>query len=205
MAIEQLIAHYGLIALFLGAGIEGETVVMLGGMMAHRGLFGFWPAIAVAAAGSFLADQIFFLLGRRFKNLRLVRRVTGGPAYARALAIFQRRPVLFMFAFRFIYGLRTVSPIAIGTTGISPARFALINAVAAIVWALVFVTLGYSFGAGVESLFGRIGAVEHLVIAGIALAAIVAAGGWLIRRRRDPAGAVTPGSTESPISARKDR
>lgn len=38
MTIEALIARYGLAALVLGAGMEGETVVILGGIMVQRGV-----------------------------------------------------------------------------------------------------------------------------------------------------------------------
>ena len=60
MTLEAVLSQYGFAALFLGAGIEGETVVVLGGVMVHRGLIAYPAAIAAAALGSFIADQIFF-------------------------------------------------------------------------------------------------------------------------------------------------
>ena len=48
---------------------------------------------------------------------------------------FDRHPTLFVFAFRFLYGLRTVSPVAIGTTRLPTARFMALNGTAALVWA----------------------------------------------------------------------
>ena len=149
--IESLIARYGLFALFLGAAFEGETVVVIGGIMVHRDLLPFLPAIAVAACGSFIADQIFFWIGRRHRDHRFVVRMKRRPAFARAVAAFERHPVAFTFAFRFLYGLRTVSPIAIGTTRLTTARFVTINAVAALAWAATFILLGYCFGHAFEA------------------------------------------------------
>lgn len=151
MTLEAVLSQYGLAALFLGAGIEGETVVVLGGVMVHRGLIAYPAAIAAAALGSCIADQIFFALGRRFRDHRYVRRVQQKAAFRRAIDVFEQRPVLFVFGFRFLYGLRTVSPIAIGTTALPASRFMAINALAAVVWATVFVTLGYLFGEGIEA------------------------------------------------------
>lgn len=178
MSVEALIARFGLPALFVGAGVEGETVVVLAGVAAHHGLFGLVPAILVAAAGSFLADQIFFYTGRLFRGRPRVRRLMAKPAFERAMATFEKHPTGFVFAFRFLYGLRTISPMAIGTSGIPAARFAILNAMAALVWAAIFVGLGYLFGNAIETVLGRLmhGAEWVALAAGLALAI------WLIAR-----------------------
>lgn len=170
ISLDHIIAQYGLLALFLGAGIEGETVAVIGGLTVHRGLLPFWPAVAAAMAGSFAADQIFFFLGRHFREHAFVRRMQRRPAFARVLGEFEKRPVIFVLAFRFLYGLRTVSPVAIGTTSLPARTFLLANVAAAMVWGLAFVTIGYWFGQGIESGFGRIRSLEHLLLgAGAAL------------------------------------
>lgn len=185
MNLEHLIAGYGLWAVGLGAAIEGETVVILGGIMVHRGVLAFLPAILVASLGSFLADQIFFTLGRRFRDHSYVRRVQARPAFQRALGAFERYPILFVFAFRFLYGLRTISPLAIGTTSLPATRFLLINALAALVWATVFISLGYLFGQAIEAMFGRVRAVEHILLPLVAIALICGLAIHLIRSRRE--------------------
>ncbi|WP_159978926.1 MULTISPECIES: DedA family protein [unclassified Novosphingobium] len=193
MSLEQIITEYGLVGLALGAGLEGETVVVIGGLMTHRGILPFWPSVAAAAAGSFLADQLFFLLGRRFREHRFVRGLQRRPAFARALTAFNRHPVLFVFAFRFLYGLRTVSPLAIGTTLLSARKFLAINAAAAIVWALVFVTVGHWFGQAIEAEFGRIKSLEHLVGGALAIAAIIGIAVLLVRKNRAAGSSKTDG------------
>ena len=149
MSIETLIAQYGIPALFFGAMVEGESVLMLGGLMAHRGLMDLGAAVGAGAAGSFLSDQAFFYIGRHFRDHPRIRRLMARPAFAHAVAVFDRHPLPFAFGFRFLYGMRTVSPLTIGTTGFSPARFLAVNAAAAVVWAACFVLIGYAFGQGV--------------------------------------------------------
>ncbi len=183
MTIEILIARYGLAALFLGAGLEGETMVVLGGIMVQRGTFPFVGAVLAAAAGSFVADQLFFAGGRRFRDHPRVRRVSARPAFARALRAFDRHPTLFVFAFRFLYGLRTVSPVAIGTTRLPTARFMALNGTAALVWATMFVSIGYWFGHGLAAAIGRwLPSWQVLAGGGIAVAAALVVG-WGVRRR----------------------
>lgn len=183
MTIETLVAQYGLPAIFLGAGIEGETVAILAGVVAHAGTLGFWPTVLAVGLGSFAADQIFFLCGRFLRNVRFVRRVSARPLFAKALAAFEKRPLLFTFGFRFVYGFRTVSPIAIGTTRLSTLRFMLINVVAAATWALVFVSAGYWFGHGIEALFGQL-RTHHRLLIGLAGALLLVGALAFVTRRR---------------------
>ena len=193
MSLEALLHHYGLAALFVGAGVEGETVVVGGGLLAHKGYVSLGGAMAAASAGSFVADQLFFLAGRRFRGHRWVRRFTEKPAFARALTALERYPIGFIFAFRFIYGLRTVSPIAIGTSRVEARLFLIVNAVAAIVWGVSFTTIGYLFGRQVEHLLHRftpglplvLGAVG--ILAGLALAVHVGRLAWRRWHGRSPA------------------
>ncbi len=172
MSIEAFIARYGVLAIFVGAGLEGETVVVTGGVLAHHGLFPLGAATAAAIAGSFVADQTFFLLGRRFRDHPWVRRLAGKPAFTKALAAFERHPNGFIFVFRFLYGLRTVSPIAIGTTQLAARKFLLVNAAAAIVWGAVFTGIGYVFGRGLQELFGRL-LTPELALAATAIGALL--------------------------------
>lgn len=182
MSIETIIAKYGLAALFLGAGIEGETVVVAGGLLSHKGLLPLPGAMAAAAAGSFVADQIFFSAGRYFRGKAWVKRQQQRPIFARALGLLERYPIGFIFAFRFIYGFRTISPIAIGTTRVETRLFLLINAIAAVVWGIVFTGIGYLFGHSFEKLIERLLPDKHaiLIVGGavVAVAAIVGAIHW---------------------------
>ena len=63
--LESFVQSYGYGALFLGTLLEGETVLILAGLMAHMGLMKLPLVILVALLGSFLGDQFYFFLGRR--------------------------------------------------------------------------------------------------------------------------------------------
>lgn len=183
MTIEALVARYGLVAIFLGAGIEGETAVVTGGVLAHQGLVSLIGAGVAAMAGSFVADQGFFYLGRHFRDRPFVRRVRDKPAFARALEWMERWPRLFIFGYRFVYGIRTVSPIAIGTSQVPMPLFVLVNLIAAVIWGALFTAIGYVFGQGLEAMVGRIGGHHLLIGAAVAIVAI-GVGGYVWRHRQ---------------------
>src|SRR5690554_6147704 len=131
MAFENLVANYGSFGLFLGAGLEGEGVAMLGGILSHRHLIGFWQAVVALALGSFLVDQAFLWLGRGCRHHARVRSIQQSAAGARVLKTFHARPDVFVLSFRFLCGLRIASAVTIGTADFPWPRFILLNALSA--------------------------------------------------------------------------
>lgn len=165
MPLAEFISHYGPLAVFLGAGAEGETAAFLGGVFAHRHLMPYWQAAMAAALGSFVADQFFFLAGRYARKLRFVRRFAASDVMGRITHLLETYPTGFILSFRFIYGIRIISPVAIGLSSVPPWRFLLLNFVAAAIWGTVITAVGYLFGNVVETLFGRLRLHIHLLIA----------------------------------------
>jgi membrane protein DedA with SNARE-associated domain len=189
VAFSAFLSHYGLLAIFIGAGVEGETVVVTGGLLARQEVFSPIGAVIAAASGSFIADPLFFAAGRRFRHHPRVQKLASRPTFSRAMALLERHPVGFVFAFRFLYGLRTVSPIAIGMSAVRTRTFLMINAAAAAVWGVIFTALGYAFGHGIEQMFGRLRSSEHVVVAAAGIMAImlgVAGCARFVRRFRRP-------------------
>ncbi len=168
----------------VGAGVEGEAVVITGGVLAHRGLLPLVGAMAATAIGSFTADQLLFFIGRRFRDSGWVRKLHARPGFARAVDLIERYPRGFIFAFRFIYGLRTISPIAIGTTRVEIRTYLFVNGLSAIFWGVTFTSIGYLFGHALEALLGKLLTTTHIAIA-IGAIVITALLIWLLRRWRD--------------------
>jgi membrane protein DedA with SNARE-associated domain len=174
VSIETILQHYGLLAILIGSGIEGEAVVVTGGVLAHRGLVPLSPACICAAIGSFVVDQLWFFLGRRFQDHRWVAKMRARPAFSRAIDLLERRPTGFILAFRFIYGMRTISPIAIGTSKVPLRTFVPLNALAAAVWGPAFTLFGFYVGHALDPLIDRImGKVHVVVLVALALAVFV--------------------------------
>ncbi len=182
-SLEHLISQYGVLAVFLGAAFEGETAVFLGGVFAHRHFMSWWEAATAAAIGSFAADQAWFFAGRYANRLALVQRFLKTDAAQKVSQLLEAHPTGFILAFRFIYGMRTVSPIAIGLSSVPALRFVILNFIAAVVWAVMITTIGYLFGNAVEMLFGRLKLHLHMLIAIAAIAVILAALAYVIRRQ----------------------
>lgn len=153
--MEEFLQQYGPIGIFLGAGFEGQTAVIVGGLLARQHILALWLVLGSATAGSWLVDQLLFVAGRRFRTHRWVVRATQQPAFARALRFIERYPISYTLAFRFIYGLRIASPIAIGVSKLPTWRFTLLNILGAVIWGTAFTMAGFVFGEAVHNVFGH--------------------------------------------------
>lgn len=135
-----------------------------------------------AAVGSCLLDQFYFFLGRYLRDSWLVRRVTSRATYGRVLAMIESNPTPFILAFRFMWGLRTVSPITLGTSQVAWTRFATLNAIAAGLWAVLVSAAGYLFASGLTAAGAELHRIEHLALAVVAIAMIGTVVGLALRR-----------------------
>ena len=146
MTLAQFVSDYGYFALALGCLLEGETVVLLAGLAVHRGLLAApWVAL-IATTCSFLGDQFWFQIGRRYGHRLLAR----FPRLARQRPWLEQKvfahPDALVLSLRFLVGLRTIGPILMGADFIEPRRFLWLNLLGAILWVTVFVSAGYFFG-----------------------------------------------------------
>ena len=144
--MEYWINTYGYAAVFVGCFLEGETILVLGAFAAHRGYLSLTGVCLAAFAGTFFGDQLYFFLGRKY-GVRLVeRRRTWQSAADRARRLLDRYGIYFVLSFRFLYGLRTVSPVVIGIAGMPSRLYTPLNFVAAAVWTVALAAIGYIFG-----------------------------------------------------------
>jgi membrane protein DedA with SNARE-associated domain len=172
MHFGQLVADHGYLVTFLGALFEGETVLTLAGLAAHRGYLHMSLLIVLASTGSFMGDQIYFMIGRRYGKRLMARFPRFKPAVRRVDALVVRYAGVAVIAVRFLYGLRTVGPIAMGASRMAWHRFALFNAVGSIAWSAVWLMGGYLIGEVVHMLIGDMRHREAWVFAGVAAAAL---------------------------------
>jgi membrane protein DedA with SNARE-associated domain len=179
MSLERIISQFGYPALIAGLLLEGETVLVLGAFMAHRGYLDLPLVIGIGFLVTFASDQFFFWLGRTQGNQFLERRPAWKPNVEEAKSLLHRNSSLLFIGFRFMYGLRTMMPFVFGLSRIDPKRFALLNSIGAFLWALIFGIAGYAFGQAMEIFLDDVGKYEHWIALGLVIAG---AGVWLYRR-----------------------
>lgn len=168
--MESLIQHFGYLAILVGTFLEGETILVMGGFAAHRGYLKLPFVFLMAFIGTALGDQLFFFLGRFRSEATLKKHPSWKPSIDRARSLLDRHQLLIILIFRFLYGLRIITPFAIGMSRFPTRTFVPLNILGAGVWAAVFSVVGYFFGSALEKLLGDFKRYELEALAGIAAA-----------------------------------
>ena len=181
MTLTALIASYGYYALFVGAFLEGETVLIAAGFAARLGILDLSWVIAVAFIASTLGDQLALLLGRWYGESLLQRFPILRRKVPAVQALLDRYHVPLILGLRFFYGLRIAGPFVIGMSGIPFTVFAVLNMAGALVWAVAVASAGYYFGMALEIWIANLKQFEEAVLA---IILVVGAGIWLWRRKR---------------------
>ncbi|MDH4059410.1 MAG: DedA family protein [Aquincola sp.] len=178
---NDLLQTHGYWLLAVGCLLEGETLLVLAGFAAHRGLLDPVAVVGIAATAGFAGDQVFFWLGRRHGAALLARWPSLAQQAARVDRLIERWHEALIVGVRFAYGLRIAGPVLIGASSVSAWRFSAFNAIGALLWATSVAAVGWAFGAAAQALLGELRHVEGWLFAGLLVALGVV---WLVRRRR---------------------
>ncbi len=147
--IQELVKQHGalfyLIA-FVWAFIEGETFLIFAGFFAAQGFLNLGGLILTAGLGTTFGDFTFFLLGRYYGARLIAKFPALSKGQAKVVGWLEKHDIGFILTYRFVYGLRNISAITIGTSKISAKRYFSLNACGAFIWAVSFGCGGYLFG-----------------------------------------------------------
>jgi membrane protein DedA with SNARE-associated domain len=190
-AIKEYGNYYYAIV-FMWTFLEGETFVIFSGVAAREGILDLPTLIAFAWLGSFLGDQLYFLIGRRYGARLLLRFPRWKPGVDHALNLLKKYSTGFILSFRFIYGVRNFSSFAMGMSGLAWSRFALLNFIAAGVWAVCFAGAGYLAGMALQHILGDLATGFGLLMLAAFLIAIAVLFKMSRRRPVPPQPAVVP-------------
>ncbi len=135
--------------------------------------------VVVAFFGSYAGDQLWYYMGRKHGRKLLARKPRWQLMGDKALEHIRKHPDIWVLSFRFVYGLRTVMPVAIGLSGYPPLRYLILNGIGAAIWAAALGAAAYHFGAVLEGMLGSVKKYELWVLGALLLLGF---GLWLRRR-----------------------
>ena len=172
MSLETFLSQYGYLALILGLFLEGETVLVLAAFMAHRGYLNLPLVILFGCLVSFVSDQFFFWMGRTKGVQFLEKRPAWQPHVEKARALLSQNANLLSLGVRFLYGLRTAMPFVIGMSKFDARKFAILNLIGCLLWALIFGLAGKLIGHVMEAIFEDVREHELMIAFAILLAGL---------------------------------
>jgi len=144
--LVELMKEYGYIILYFWSILEGESGLIMAGLLSSTGDMNLYISIFIAGLGGFTGDQIYFYIGRY--NKKYVHKKFKGQRRKFALAhlLLKKHGWPIIFIQRYMYGMRTVIPIAIGLTRYDAKKFAIINLLSAWTWGAITIVPVWYFG-----------------------------------------------------------
>src|SRR5208283_2606218 len=133
--IRSLVETYGYYALLAGTFLEGETILLIGGLAAHLGYLDLPVVMLAAFIGSFSGDQTYFCIGRLKGRELLSRYHIWENRVDKVHRLMTKYHDLIMVGFRFVYGIRILTPVVLGMDkSVGTGRFFVFNAIGALIW-----------------------------------------------------------------------
>jgi membrane protein DedA with SNARE-associated domain/rhodanese-related sulfurtransferase len=160
------------LALQLGAPVPAYPTLIVVGAVSSRGHFDAAQVIAVAVAGSLLADLAWYWAGTRFgrRVLRLMCRISLSPdsCVRQSEDLFDRwGPPSLMFA-KFVPGFAAIATSMAGVVRTRLVTFAFFDAVGALLWSGLAVALGWIFRDAIDEALDVLVQTGRWALAGLA-------------------------------------
>ena len=146
------VQDYGYWILIFGAIIEGESILLLAGAAAYMGYFSLPLVMTISFIGAIIHDQLLYTIGKIGGITLLHRSKIFEKKSERAFALLKKYDHWLIMSFRFVYGIRTITPIVIGASDISFKRYTFLNIISAALWAMIVSSLGYVLADIIQSL-----------------------------------------------------
>lgn len=144
MGFLEFVENWGYIAVFLGSIVEGESIIFTASALAACGHMSIYKIFFIACITTICVDQIMFFIGYKFGSSWVINKFPKlQKTKERIFKLLNKMDVLFIFSFRFIYGIRTISPLILGSARIRPSRFVFFNVLSGICWAFISCFIGY--------------------------------------------------------------
>ena len=165
----DLIAEWGIFAVFALCTVEGDITLLLSGVMAHSGLFGHWGFLWVFLAGTFggiVGDCFGYMIGRLLhenaKDYRFYQ--VAQPRIEKLIDKFGGSAIVIS---KYIYGIRVAMCVFYGVGKMPFLRFLGLSALSCSLWVIMLSGTGYFFSGAITSVIGdykRIGFALFIIV-----------------------------------------
>lgn len=146
---------YGILFLYSFGG--GMIALLAASVLAGVGNLDLSLCIIIAAVANFLGDELLFYLAKFNKNAVLPYFKKHRRKLALAQILFKSYGGKIILAKKFIYGLKTLIPLAIGLSKYNAKKFLFLNAICAIIWAVSLGLLGFFAGDFIQQISEKYG------------------------------------------------
>jgi membrane protein DedA with SNARE-associated domain len=144
--MEELIRDWGYIVLFLYSFGGGFVALVVAGILSYSGELNIIIAITVAGTANFIGDQFLFTVARKNKHQAKQMMEKHKRKIAMSHLLMRKYGTWVIFLQKYIYGIKTLIPLAMGLTKYDYKKFMIFNFLATVVWSLIIGLSSYMLG-----------------------------------------------------------
>lgn len=152
----ELVAEFGIIAVFALCTVEGDMTLLLSGILAHSGFFGkysFLQVLLFGTLGGVVGDCFGYAIGRGFhenaKDYRFYQ--VAQPRIEKLIGKFGNSAIIIS---KYIYGIRVAMCVFYGVGKMPFLRFLSLSALSCGIWVILLSGIGYFFSGAITSIIG---------------------------------------------------
>ena len=144
--MEELIRDWGYIVLFLYSFGGGFLALAVAGVLSYSGELNLGLVLFVAGVANFIGDQFLFTVARKNKEQAKEMMKKHKRKIAMAHLLMRKYGSWVIFIQKYIYGIKTLIPLAMGLTKYDIKKFMIFNIFATIIWSLIVGISAYMLG-----------------------------------------------------------
>ncbi len=152
----EIIAEYGIFAVFALCTVEGDITLLISGVMAHSEFFGPWSWMKVVffgTLGGVVGDCFAYMVGRlaheNAKHYRFYQ-----MAQSRVEKLIDKFGSFAIIISKYIYGIRVAMCVSYGVAQTPFPRFLAFSALSCGIWVTILSGVGYFFSGAITSMIG---------------------------------------------------
>ncbi len=150
------LSTYGYIALFLYSFGGGFFGLVAAGALSYMGKMDITLSIMIAATANYIGDMFLFYLARFNKSMAKPYMEKHRRKFALSHLLVKKYGDAVVFIQKFIYGVKTLVPIAMGLSKYSFVKFGILNIFASMLFATFFGLLSFYGGEQIVSAFSYV-------------------------------------------------
>ena len=165
----ELVAEWGIFAVFALCTVEGDITLLLSGVLAHSEFFGpysFLKVIFFGTLGGVVGDSFGYMVGRvlheNAKNYRFYQ--VAQPRVEKIIDKFGGSAIIIS---KYIYGIRVAMVLFYGVSRMPFWRFLWLSTISCFLWVTILSGTGYFFSGAITSVIGdyqRIGITLFIIV-----------------------------------------
>ncbi len=156
------LSTYGYIGLFLYSLGGGFVGILAAGVLSYAGKMDISSSIAIAFVANFIGDMLLFYMSRYQKSDIMTYLHKHRRKLALSHVLMKKYGSWVIFIQKYVYGIKTLIPLAIGLTKYDLKRFTLLNFFASAIWAVVVGYGSYISGKSLMSAYEAVADKPYL-------------------------------------------